>query len=56
MIAGCQWTKYANTLGSVSTECPLIEWDACGNSKKDQVDTWVEAGGAASHITDEKED
>jgi hypothetical protein len=24
--------------------------------KKDQVDAWVEAGGAASHITDEKED
>lgn len=65
MIAGCQGMKYANTSGlartlftsgSISTECPLIEWEACGSSKKNMWNAWVEKGGAeTSSSTDSEE-
>ena len=65
MIAGCQWTKYGNSL--VIGEDTIYKWiDKHGmpahrmgrlwKFKKDQVDAWVEAGGAATHTTDEKPD
>ena len=63
MIAGCQWMKYANTFG-ISKDT-IYKWiDKHGMpahrmgrlwkfKKKDQVDVWVEAGGAAASTEQE---